>query len=79
MSDDDPRRRDTADVLRFPQSKVPPPQTPGGFVDLGVTSLARQLGLADDQLSGHWCSRCQGIWYGYTLEVQCPRCGSRRG
>jgi hypothetical protein len=49
------------------------------FRELGSTVLARQLGLQDWQLNGHWCSRCQGIWYGYTLETQCPRCGNRHG
>jgi hypothetical protein len=49
------------------------------FRELGSTVLARQLGLQDWQLNGHWCSRCQGIWSGYTLEAQCPRCGNRHG
>ena len=49
------------------------------FRELGSTVLAKQLGLQDWQLNGHWCSRCQGIWYGYTLEAQCPRCGNRHG
>lgn len=47
--------------------------------ELGTTLLARQLGLADEQVNGHWCSRCRGIWYGCTLEVQCPVCGNRKG
>lgn len=47
--------------------------------ELGITPLARQLGLPEHQLGGHWCSRCQGIWYGCTLEVECPRCGNRHG
>ncbi len=50
-----------------------------GFKDLGITPLARQLGLAPEQTNGHWCSRCEGIWFGYTLEAQCPVCGSRKG
>lgn len=52
---------------------------PKKFKDLGLTPLAQQLGLTDEQLNGHWCSRCQGIWFGYTLEVQCPVCGNRNG
>ena len=52
---------------------------PVGFKDLGITPLARQLGLAPEQTNGHWCSRCAGIWFGYTLEAQCPVCGSRQG
>jgi rubrerythrin len=49
------------------------------FKDLGSTPLAKQLGLSDEQMNGHWCSRCEGIWFGYTLEVECPVCGNRRG
>ena len=52
---------------------------PVGYRDLGITPLAMQLGLAPEQTNGHWCSRCQGIWFGYTLEVQCPVCGNRKG
>jgi hypothetical protein len=61
---------DASGSIRFPGSR---------FRELGSTALARQLGLQDWQLNGHWCSRCQGIWYGYTLETQCPRCGNRHG
>lgn len=68
-----------ADAIPFPHSRAGPPRTPGGFRDLGVTPLARQLGLSDEQTNGHWCSRCRGIWFGYTLETQCPVCGNRRG
>jgi hypothetical protein len=64
---------------RFPVSQTRPPGTPGGFRDLGVTPLALQLGLTSEQTNGHWCSRCEGIWFGYTLEAQCPVCGSRKG
>lgn len=51
----------------------------GRFRDLGITRLARQLGLTEEQTNGHWCSRCQGIWFGYTLEAECPVCGNRKG
>lgn len=50
-----------------------------GFRDLGITPLAVQLGLTAEQTNGHWCSRCEGIWFGYTLEAQCPVCGNRKG
>ncbi|HVY99804.1 MAG TPA: hypothetical protein VHA35_09895 [Dongiaceae bacterium] len=65
-------------VVRFPQSRVRPP---GGesYTDLGLGKMARNLGMAREQLSGHWCSRCQGIWFGYLLEVECPVCGNRNG
>ncbi len=64
---------------RLPHALTSPPADPGGFKDLGVTPLVRQLGLADEQTNGHWCSRCMGLWFGYTLEVQCPVCGNRSG
>ena len=51
----------------------------GNFRDLGTTPLADQLGLKPEQTNGHWCSRCNGIWFGYTLEVECPVCGNRHG
>jgi len=51
----------------------------GRFKDLGTTPFARQLGLTDEQTNGHWCSQCEGIWFGYTLEAQCPVCGNRKG
>jgi len=63
----------------FPHSRTQPPVTRGGFKDLGVTPLVIQLGLTEEQTNGHWCSRCQGIWFGYTLEAQCPVCGNRNG
>lgn len=51
----------------------------GWFTDLGETPLVRHLGLRPEQTNGHWCSRCEGIWFGYTLEVECPICGNQRG
>lgn len=67
---------------RTPRNPLPgsePSAQPGGFRDLGITPLALQLGLTPEQTNGHWCSRCEGIWFGYTLETQCPVCGNRRG
>jgi hypothetical protein len=63
----------------FLRSLVSPERALGGHRELGSTPLARQLGLADEQMSGHWCSRCQGIWYGWPLEVECPCCSNRSG
>jgi hypothetical protein len=70
--DEDPSRRFIAATLQ-PEGPV------GGFRELGTTAMAKRLKLPDDQLNGHWCSRCEGIWYGCTLEVECPCCGNRRG
>ena len=64
---------------RFPMDWLPPSPTQPSFKELGITPLAQQLGLKEWQLNGHWCKRCQGIWYGYTLEAQCPCCGNRDG
>ncbi len=49
------------------------------YRELGLGKLAQQLGIPDRQLTGHWCSRCDGIWFGYLLEVECPVCGNRSG
>ncbi len=71
---------DPAKPVRFPCSRISPPHTPGGTKELGIGALARQLGVHEDRaLNGHWCSRCQGIWYGVMLEVECPVCGNRSG
>ena len=64
---------------RFALSSFSSAGDSGDFKDLGITPLARQLGLSAEQTNGHWCRRCEGIWFGYTLEAQCPVCGSRKG
>ena len=81
MLDDDPPedREPKADILRFPQSRVSPPGSKAAFKELGVSALSTKLGLPDRQATGHWCSRCHGIWYGFLLEVACPVCGNRHG
>lgn len=66
-------------VVRFPQSRVKPSGSNKPFTNLGHSPLAASLGAPVEQSTGHWCSRCQGIWFGYVLEVTCPRCGNRHG
>lgn len=66
-------------VVRFPQSRVTPPGANAPFKDLGLSALCKKLGLPERQTMGHWCSYCEGIWYGYLLEVDCPICGNRHG
>ena len=46
---------------------------------LGYSDLCRVIGRPRHQVIGHFCSRCDGIWYGYLLEVSCPACGNRHG
>lgn len=77
MGSDD--ANDSATTRKFIDTLVAPAQALGVRRELGTTALAQQLGLAEDQLGGHWCSRCAGIWYGCALEVQCPCCGNRQG
>jgi hypothetical protein len=46
---------------------------------LGYSELVIRLGVPDQQVYGKWCARCQGIWFGLALEVECPLCGNRKG
>jgi hypothetical protein len=78
MTDAEHEKDRTASVIRFPQSRV----APGAIrpaKHLGLGRMASILGTPERQTTGHWCSRCQGIWYGYLLEVDCPVCGNRHG
>lgn len=80
MAEQDDSERDAgADIVRFPVSRTTPPGSSGGFTDLGVGKMARHLGMREGQMTGHWCSRCRGIWFGYAFEVECPQCGNRHG
>ncbi len=63
--------------IPFPVARTSPPHTPGGFKDLGPSPLARSLGTDTAAQHGHWCSHCEGIWWGLPLEAQCPVCGNR--
>lgn len=82
-SDDDKRATKSdvskSDVIGFPQSRVRPPGGNGPFKDLGSTETMDKYELPEAPTTGHWCSRCHGIWFGYLLEVECPVCGSRDG
>jgi len=71
--------RGAAAIVRFPQSRVRPPGDGDRFVELGLSPFAKRFGAPQEQATGHWCSRCRGIWYGYLLEVTCPVCGNRHG
>jgi hypothetical protein len=66
-------------VVAFPFSRLRPKGPLGPARDLGLGKMAQTLGLPREQMSGHWCSRCKGIWFGYLLEVECPVCGNRNG
>ncbi len=81
MADDerDEDAKEAGDIIRFPQSRTAPSTSVGGFKDLGIGAMARHLGMTDSHMTGHWCSRCRGVWFGYALEVECPQCGNRHG
>jgi hypothetical protein len=76
---DDPTPDSQATVIRFPQSRIAgrgknhPPK------NLGMTKLALALDPRERRASGHWCGNCEGVWYGYLSEVECPVCGARCG
>ena len=67
-----------APVIRFPQSRVRLSGAKEPARQLGASELVKSLGVAE-QATGHWCSHCRGIWFGYLLEVACPVCGNRHG
>lgn len=80
MAEDSDSKDQAAGVARFPQSRVRPPGvSTDGFKVLGMGPMARLLGSPVEQTTGHWCSHCRGIWYGYLLECTCPSCGLRHG
>lgn len=66
-------------VIQFPYSRATPASGGQPTRYLGMGQMAQQLGIPERQATGHWCSRCHGIWYGYLLEVACPACGNRHG
>lgn len=78
-SEDRDEGKPRGDVVRFPQSRVDPRGREGSFKQLGIGAFAARFGYPERQATGHWCSRCRGIWYGYLLEVTCPVCGNRHG
>ena len=77
-SENDDAARPAA-VISFPFSRIRPPQTADADEPVCYGALASALGIPHEQTTGHWCSRCHKIWYGYLLEVACPTCGNRHG
>ncbi len=67
-------------VVRFPYSRLTPAHSSTDPAEQPVFgNLAKELGAPAEQTTGHWCSRCRSIWFGYMLEVTCPTCGNRHG
>lgn len=64
-------------VIPFPGPR-PKKSAPGPMVrDLGLTALSQSLGPVEVSPRGHWCDRCEGIWYSYFAEARCPVCGGK--
>ena len=51
-------------VLRFPLSRTTPPGPAQPSCELGYGAMAELIGIPREQTTGHWFSRCNGIWYG---------------
>lgn len=68
-----------ANVVQFPQSRVSSRSGNKPLNVIGIGKMACTLGAPKEQMTGHWCNRCRGVWYGFLLEVECPVCGSRHG
>ncbi len=79
MSDDNKPTVKGGKLISFPQSRTRPARTGERFRDLGISRLAREVGMVQPNLKGHWCSHCRGIWFGFVGEVECPVCGNRHG
>lgn len=65
-------------VIRFPFSRSGVARRSGPARDLGLTPLSKQIGGGGEP-KGHWCSRCEGIWWTHFGETECPVCGKRHG
>ena len=81
MTNDDSNRdaKISGQIVRFPFSRISPQAANQPVRELGYGAMSELIGIPQEQTTGHWCSRCQGIWYGYLLEVACPECGNRHG
>ncbi len=71
--------KSAADVISFPYSRVAPRHACEPESPVVYGALAELIGVPHEQTTGHWCSNCRKIWYGYLLEVACPTCGNRHG
>ena len=67
------------DIIPFPFSKMPGRNRNHPVRELGETGLLKALGGKASQAKGHWCSQCEGVWYGLKTEVECPICQNRQG
>lgn len=64
-------------VIPFPRERSDRLKKPKPPRNLGLTPLSRTLGPQARGAKGRWCDTCQGIWYSYLHESQCPSCTNR--
>jgi hypothetical protein len=64
-------------ILRFPPASRRWPRPTAEARNLGLTPLSKALGPTSSEPKGHWCDRCQGVWYSHFGEARCPVCGGR--
>jgi hypothetical protein len=64
-------------VVPFPGPRVRPDKAKARPRNLGLTPLSKAAGPVAVSARGHWCDRCEGIWYSYFGEGRCPVCGGR--
>lgn len=64
-------------VVPFPGLRSRAPKVPVPARNLGLTPLSQTLGPVAISAKGHWCDRCEGIWYSYFGETRCPVCGGK--
>ena len=71
------RDPETPVVIPFPVVQSDRLKVRGPVRNLGFTPLSAALGPNARSARGHWCDHCEGIWYSYLPEVECPACGRR--
>lgn len=65
-------------VVPFPGPRSRPGPVPAAPRNLGLSTLSKALGPVMASAKGHWCARCNGIWYSYVGDGRCPECGGKR-
>jgi hypothetical protein len=64
-------------VVPFPGPRMRRAEAPAVLCNLGLTTLSKALGPVALSPKGHWCDRCEGIWYSHFGEARCPVCGGK--
>lgn len=73
MAESDPSKT----VIPFPFSRSGVSRKMSKSRNLGLTKMSAKMDVSGRGAKGHWCRNCNGIWYTYLFEVECPVCGNR--